>query len=160
ALASAADGAPELIVIGSFPGKPSFRGLGELTAAELETLWPSRVAGTPGILAQAAPAWGTVGPPRPSPLARPAPARRGGAALRRMLEELPAPGDGLSGTERRALQAIAAGAATPVAALLASQDLETAPFLGDAWFYRTLTGLSRGRARLIETHDGEQLPDP
>jgi len=165
ALASAADGAPELIVIGSFPGKPSFRGLGELTAAELETLWPSRVAATPGILAEAASAWDTVRQPDPSALAVLATAGVAelpfvGAALRRMLEELPAPGDGLSGTERRALQAIAAGAATPVAALLASQDLETAPFLGDAWFYRTLTGLSRGRARLIETHDGEQLPDP
>src|SRR5215475_9593842 len=57
ALASAAGGTPELIVAGSFPGKPSFRGLGELTAAELETLWPSRVAATPGMLADAASAW-------------------------------------------------------------------------------------------------------
>jgi hypothetical protein len=32
----------ELIVVGSFPGRPAFRGLGELTAAELETLWPAR----------------------------------------------------------------------------------------------------------------------
>ena len=66
-----------------------------------------------------------------------------GAALRRLLEELPAPTDGLSGTERRALQAIAAGAATPMAAFLAAQDLEAAPFLGDAWFYRVLTSLGR-----------------
>src|SRR5215471_12961183 len=43
ALASASGGTPELIVVGSFPGKPSFRGLGELTADQLETLWPSRV---------------------------------------------------------------------------------------------------------------------
>ncbi len=42
ALAHTAQAAPELIVIGSFPGKPSFAGLGELTASELETLWPSR----------------------------------------------------------------------------------------------------------------------
>ena len=41
ALAHTQEGAPELIVIGSFPGKPSFAGLGELTARELETLWPS-----------------------------------------------------------------------------------------------------------------------
>ena len=32
--------APELVVVGSFPGRPDFRGLGELTADELETLWP------------------------------------------------------------------------------------------------------------------------
>ena len=163
ALASAAGGTPELIVVGSFPGKPSFRGLGELTAAQLETLWPARVAATPAVLAAAAAAWDTVRQPGPSALAALATAGIPelpflGAALRRLLEELPAPGDGLSGTERRALQAIAAGAATPPAAFRAAQDLEAAPFLGDAWFYRTLTSLGRGPARLIETGDGGQLP--
>jgi len=163
ALASTAGGTLELIVAGSFPGKPSFRGLGELTAAELETLWPSRVAATPGMLAAAASAWDALCQPGPSALAMLATAGAPelpflGAALRRLLEELPAPTDGLSGTERRALQAIAAGAATPVAAFLAAQDLEAAPFLGDAWFYRVLTSLGRGQQRLIETLDGEPLP--
>jgi hypothetical protein len=163
ALASAAGGTPQLIVAGSFPGKPSFRGLGELTAAQLETLWPSRVAATPGMLAAAASAWDTLRQPGPSALAALATAGIPelpflGAALRRLLEELPAPKDGLSGTERRALQAIAAGAATPLAAFGTAQDHEAAPFLGDAWFYRTLTSLGRGPARLIETPDGEQLP--
>ena len=41
ALALAAPHTPELVVVGSFPGKPAFRGLGELTADELETLWPA-----------------------------------------------------------------------------------------------------------------------
>jgi DNA-binding transcriptional MerR regulator len=163
ALASASGGTPELIVVGSFPGKPSFRGLGELTAAELETLWPSRVAATPGVLAAAASAWDALRQPEPSALAAFAAAGVTelpflGAALRRLLEELPAPEDGLSGTERRALQAITAGAVTPPAAFRAAQDLEAAPFLGDTWFYRTLTALGRGQARLIETPDGEQLP--
>jgi hypothetical protein len=76
----------------------------------------------------------------------------------RLLEELPAPSDGLSGTERRALRAIAEGARTPAAAFLAAQDLEDAPFLGDAWFYRALAGIGRGRVRLVEAQDGEQLP--
>ena len=48
ALAHAAEAAPELIVIGSFPGKASFAGLGELTASELETLWSSRRRAEPG----------------------------------------------------------------------------------------------------------------
>jgi hypothetical protein len=52
----------------------------------------------------------------------------------------------------------AAGAATPPAAFRAAQDLEAAPFLGDSWFYRTLTSLGHGQARLIETRDSEQLP--
>ena len=163
ALASVADGTPELIVVGSFPGKPSFRGLGELTANQLETLWPSRVPATPGLLTAAASGWDALRLPEPSALAALATAGVAelpflGAALRRLLEELPAPKDGLSGTERRALQAIVAGAVTSPSAFRAAQDLEAAPFLGDTWFYRTLTGLGRGQDRLIETPDGGQLP--
>ena len=142
ALALAApDGTPELVVVGSFPGRPGFRGLGELTADELETLWPGRVPASQDTLAAAVSAWAAVRHPDPSALAAAAGADLPGLpflrpALLRLLEELPAPGDGLSGTERRALQAIAAGAATPAAAFLAEQDLEAAPFLGDAWFFR------------------------
>lgn len=163
ALASAEDGSLELIVIGSFPGKPLFRGLGELTADQLETLWPSRVTATQDTIAAAASAWDALRRPEPSALA--GYARQDipqlpfiGPALRRLLEELPAPQDGLSGTERRALQAIAAGATTPARAFRAAQDLEDAPFLGDAWFYRTLSALGGGEPRLIETQAGEPLP--
>ena len=39
-LALAAPAAPELIVVGSFPGRPAFRGLGELTADDLERSGP------------------------------------------------------------------------------------------------------------------------
>jgi hypothetical protein len=81
-----------------------------------------------------------------------------GPAFLRLLEELPAPQDGLSGTERRALQAIAAGATTPAAAFRAAQDLEAVPFLGDAWFYRSLAQLGGGESRLIETQAAEALP--
>ncbi len=59
-LAHSAEAAPELIVIGSFPGKPSFAGLGELTASELETLWPSRRRAEPGALQAAASAWAAL----------------------------------------------------------------------------------------------------
>jgi hypothetical protein len=83
-----------------------------------------------------------------------------GAALRRLLEELPSVADGLSGTERRALAAIAGGVRTPPAAFVATQRAEGAPFLGDTWFYRALSVLGSGRARLLETADGEALPLP
>jgi DNA-binding transcriptional MerR regulator len=153
----------ELIVVGSFPGRPSFRGLGELTAAELETLWPARVAASPDMLAAATVAWDALRRPEPSALAACAVAGTPGLpflapALQRLLEELPAPRDGLSGTERRALQAVAAGAATPVAAFVAAQELESAPFLGDAWFFRALAVLGTGDARLVETEAGQPLP--
>src|SRR6476661_4089635 len=44
----------ELIVVGSFPGRPGFRGLGELTASELESLWDARVPATAEVVALAA----------------------------------------------------------------------------------------------------------
>jgi redox-sensitive transcriptional activator SoxR len=157
--------APELIVVGSFPGKPSFHGLGELTADELETLWPTRRPAAPATLGAAAEAWAAFQEPEPTTLAEWATHEVAelpflAPALRRLLEELPAPADGLSGTERRALQAVEAGAHTPPAAFVAAQRLEEAPFLGDAWFYRALSALGQGEARLLETDEGTPLPPP
>src|SRR6476660_7683500 len=103
ALAHTEEAAPTLIVIGSFPGKPSFAGLGELTATELETLWPSRGAATPAVLEAATSAWAALQAPEPTALAEWATRDTTqlpflAPALRRLLEELPAPADGLSGT--------------------------------------------------------------
>jgi hypothetical protein len=165
ALAHGEGAAPELIVIGSFAGKPSFAGLGELTASELETLWPSRRPAEPGALHLATSAWAALQAPEPRALSEWATRESEhlpflAAALRRLLEELPAPADGLSGTERRALQAIAAGGRTPSAAFVAAQRLEEAPFIGDTWFYRTLAALGQGTARLLESEAGTPLPPP
>jgi DNA-binding transcriptional MerR regulator len=157
--------APELIVIGSFPGKPSFAGLGELTAGELETLWPSRLPAPPATLETAAEAWAAFQASEPTTLAGWATREIAhlpllAPALRRLLEELPAPADGLSRTERSALHAIDAGARTPPAAFVATQRLEEAPFLGDSWFYRALSALGQGDTRLVECNDGMPLPPP
>ncbi len=163
ALAHAEEVAPELIVVGSFPGKPSFAGLGELTASELETLWPSRVVASPAVLEAGAAAWTVFRSPDPTALVEWATRDHAGLpflapALRRLLEELPATVDGLSGTERRALQAVASGASTPHSAFAAVQQLEEAPFLGDAWFFRILSALGQGPNRLLAADDGAPLP--
>jgi hypothetical protein len=162
ALVRASRGSAELIVVGSFPGRPGFRGLGELTAAELETLWPGRRAATPDLVDAAADGWDAFRAPDPRRLARVGHPELPflGAAVARLLEEFPSRADGLSGTERRALEAIDAGARTPIEAFVAAQDLEPAPFLGDASFFRALAALGRGEARLVETRDGEELPAP
>src|SRR4029079_4613531 len=68
-LARGVAAAPELIVIGSFPAKPSFAGLGELTANELETLWPSRTTATREALYTATAAWDALQQPEPTALA-------------------------------------------------------------------------------------------
>jgi hypothetical protein len=156
---------PELIVVNSFPGKASFRGLGELTATELETLWPTRREAQPETLTAARGAWEVVRAPEPVALAQWATGNSKKSdlfvdAANRLLEELPAPTDGLSGTERRALEAIASSAGTPATAFVAAQELERAPFLGDAWFYRALAAIGSGPVRLVEIHSGRPLPAP
>jgi hypothetical protein len=164
-LARDAEAAPEAIVVGTFPGKPSFRGLGELTADELETLWPARHPVPTEALETAAAIWADVRQPTPGALARRVERDAPGLpfvrpALLRLLEELPAPGDGLSGVERTALRAISEGARSAAAAFEAAQDQEAAPFLGDSWFFAALGELGRGQQRLVETQSGEALSAP
>jgi hypothetical protein len=163
-LARSVDAVPELIVIGSFPGRPSFAGLGELTASELETLWPARSRATPEALDSAAQAWAALCAPDPAAVAELATRHDPhlpflAPALRRLLDEFPSPRDGLSQTERFTLETIAAGAQTAPAAFVGSQRLEAAPFLGDTWFFRTLSTLGQGENRLVEG-DGAALPPP
>src|SRR5439155_6735795 len=129
ALAHTVEAAPQVIVIGSFPGKPSFAGLGELTADELETLWPRRRRAAKAARQAATSAWAPFQAPEPTTLAEWATRDTAqlpflAPAVRRLLAELPAPADGLSGTERHALQAVAAGAHTPPAAFVGAQRLE------------------------------------
>jgi hypothetical protein len=81
-------------------------------------------------------------------------------SLRRLLQELPAVGDGLSRTERQALEALAAGADTPADAFVASQAAEEAPFMGDAWFWRHLAELGEGDRPLVRAADGAPLGPP
>jgi Domain of unknown function (DUF1835) len=165
ALAHEAGTAPDAIVVDSFPGRSGFRGLGELSPDELETLWPTRREATVAALDVAVGAWSAVCANEPTALAAWAASGSrelplAAPALRRLLAELPGAADGLSGTERRAMQAIAAGATSPSAAFIESQRLEDAPFLGDSWFYRALARLGGGPVRLVETEEGDPLPAP
>ena len=125
ALFHRAGAAPELIVVDSF--------LGTLPADELEALWPARVTASPEVLAEGARAWDASRRPEPTELA----AWDGdelpflGAAFGRLLEELPSVADGLSGTERRALAAVAGGARMPPAAFVATQRAGAHPRRAD-----------------------------
>jgi redox-sensitive transcriptional activator SoxR len=153
ALARENEAAPELIVVDTY--------LGTLQAEELASLWPARATSTAEALEHAANVWAAFRAPDPRALAGLATHDEPGLpflapALQRLLEELPAPHDGLSRTERQALRVVAEGAPTPAAAFVAAQKLEDAVFIGDAWFYRALTGLGE----LVETADGTSLPAP
>lgn len=103
-----------LVCVGSFPGHPNFKGLGELTPRELGSLFPSRRPVQEEQYAFAESAWRAFREPTPAPLDR---LRHGDTsalpylapALTRFLQEYPWSTDGLSRSERRLLELTADG---------------------------------------------------
>jgi hypothetical protein len=141
------------------------RFLGAMKPAELAALWPARQLVRRDQVSLGRLAWDAVRAPDPEGIhalldTHTAALPHLAAALRRHLEELPAVGDGLGRAERAALEAIAAGARTPVDAFLAAQRAEEAPFLGDTWMWERLHALGTGDARLVQTTAGAPLSPP
>jgi len=98
-----------LVCIGSFPGRPHFKGLGELTLNELESHVDTRQPVTGAQYALAEASWTAFRSATPEALDR---LRRQDTsalpflapALRRFLQEYPWTSDGLSRSERRLLR--------------------------------------------------------
>ena len=151
-----------LICIGAFPGRPRFQGLGELDAAELASLSPSRTAVGEAELVLARRAWAAFRSPDPRALetlldgdTTVLPFLAG--ALRRHLEQFPAVGDGLSRTERQLLESLAGGPADRLALFRASADREERPFMGDLTLFAHLDALAAGRQPLVAPAGGGRL---
>jgi hypothetical protein len=156
---SAVDGSPHVEAI--LPD----RFLGAMDSDELAALWPDRAPVGRARAALARFAWEAVRAPEPGGIeallnTHTAALPHLAPALRRLLEELPAVGDGLGRTERQALEAIAAGAHTPPEVFLATQRAEEAPFLGDTWMWTRLSELGQGDGRLVQTTAGAPLGRP
>lgn len=84
-----------------------------------------------------------------------------GAAFRRHLEEYPSVRDGLSRTQRQALEAVAAGHTRVRDAFVAAHHArEDRIFLGDAGFVLHLSWLSAGPAPLLRLREGGPVPLP
>ena len=149
-----------LICIGSHPAHADFRGLGQLTPAELADLFPGRVGVTEAMFREGSAGWAAL--TGGDPLAVDRLARDGtpslpflGPALRRWLAELPSTRNGLSQTEGFGLAAIAAGADQPLHAFPAVQRFEHSPWQGDTMFYATLRVLATGPRPLITPLEGK-----
>jgi len=107
----------ELVNLGEFPGSTRFIGLGQLPPEALRLLWRTRKRVGKRELELGLDAWRALASPDPRTLADIA---RSGTpalpllapALRRHLSELPSLEDGLSFTQRLALELIAAGPAS------------------------------------------------
>src|SRR5262249_28509283 len=145
------------------PGKPNFAGLGELTAPELATLYPQRHPVTDAQFALARAAWAAFTAPEPSGIVCLLDGDTStlpflGAALIRHLEQFPAPGSGLSRTDRQIVEVVASGAHSPGAAFRATQALESARFMGDVTFFDHMAGLVQARHPLLTTGDTPLVP--
>lgn len=137
----------ELIAIDRFRGVKRFIGLGQLSAAQLASLWPRRKPINRRQFALGARAWMALRAPTPEPIEalcksdlRALPFLK--AALQRQLQELPWTNDGLSLTERSALAALAKG---PRSAAEVHAEAQTKrdpqPFMGDLFFWSVLRDL-------------------
>ena len=138
----------ELVQVSRFPGLDRFRGLGELSAAALRMLWDDRRPVNSARIALGAKTWEALREPSPTPLFELARASDAspevGPAVLRHLQELPWRGDGLSLTERIALQLVAEGPRSAGEMFVGFGDRDTGTHLGlgDSMFYAILRRLA------------------
>lgn len=137
--------------------------LGSMTADELIALYPKRKTVTQGIFDGARAAWDALRADTPDALLAQAQRDAAGlphlrAAFHRLCQEFPWRTDGLSRSQRHALQAIAGGPARIEELFRRAQAREEAPFLGDLPFEAIVRDLQNGVAPLVEGGDGELTP--
>ena len=144
--------AVSLISVDSFPGHPSFKGMGELSPDELRSLWPSRARVTSAQCEVARRAWTAFRDADPRQIevlltedlsALPFLAR----ALRRFLQDYPALQNGLSLTESKLLELCTAGPLSVWEAFHRMHEGENAFYITDTSF-----------ARMV--HECAALPEP
>ncbi len=140
-----------MVTIDSFPGRPDFKGLGELEPSDLDTLFAARQPIGSEQLALAARAWSAYRSPDPRaietllatdtaalPFLAP--------ALGRHLEEFPSDTDGLSRSERRLMEQASDRPVELHQALSRMHDGETAFHITDLSFFDRANDLATCRA--------------
>ena len=156
-----------LVCIGSFPGRPAFKGLGELTPGELRSLLETRQRVSEPQYALAALAWQAFREPTPEALDG---MRRGDTsalpflarAVARFLQEYPWTSDGLSRTERRLLRLANGGRVSLARAFPRMHDGEDAYYVTDTSMAALAEHLSATSPALVileldETAGAERL---
>jgi RNA polymerase sigma factor (sigma-70 family) len=152
--------AVSLVCIGSFPGHPRFKGLGELTPDELASLLETRLRVGEAQYSLAERAWETFRQPTPEALdnlrhtdtaAMPYLA----AAIARFLQEFPWTTDGLSRTERRLLQIADSGEIEVSTAFPRMHDGEDAYYVTDLSLMSLAEELSRTSPPLLRFAPGQ-----
>lgn len=157
-----------LICIGSFPGYPHFKGLGELEPHDLASLLDTRQPVSEAQYALAERAWQAFREPTPHALDDLCRSMKGSdpitelpyllPALTRFLQEYPWTIDGLSRTERRLLQLADAGSIKLSAAFPRMHDGETAHYVTDLSLAALVESFSKLTPPLL-TRDPAQASD-
>jgi len=143
-----------LVCIGAYPGRPRFKGLGELTPDELAPLLDTRQPVSEAQYALAERAWQAFREPTPEAVDD---LRRTdtkalpylGPALVRFLQEYPWTTDGLSRTERRLLELAAGGPIDLSVAFPRMHDGEDAYYVTDGSLAALIDTLSHSMPPLI-----------
>jgi hypothetical protein len=143
-----------LVCIGSFPGRPRFKGLGELTPDELASLLDTRQPVSELQCAVAERAWHAFRQPTPEALDA---MRRDdttalphlASALTRFLQEYPWTIDGLSRTERRLLDLASRGGLLLMEAFPLMHEGENAYYVTDSSLAELAEHLSRTSPPLL-----------
>jgi hypothetical protein len=154
-----------LICIGSFPGRPHFKGLGELTPGELAPLLDARQPVDAAQFDVAVRAWEAYRAPTPEALAGllqsdTSPLPFLASAVGRFLEEYPWTTDGLSRFERRLLE-LATGGPMPLAsAFPRMQDGETAYYMTDSSLHDLANSLATTSPALLTVERPEASATP
>ncbi|MBX2853390.1 MAG: DUF1835 domain-containing protein [Rhodobacteraceae bacterium] len=136
----------EMVCIDAFPGVEPFRGLGQLTPAQMASLFDQREAISAAETSLAKTGWAAFRSDDPRDLLgflqedlSALPFLR--AALRRHFEEYPSPHNGLTRTEHQLLSLAADGVSDPVDLFVHNMELETALYLGDWTSFSTIDRL-------------------
>lgn len=137
--------------------------LGSMTVEELSPLLPRRRTATAATFKSARRAWDRFTSASVAELYACAQEDAIGlpylrAAMRRLCEEYPWTLDGLSRSQRQALQSVAQGPAKKEELFARAQAREEACFLGDAGFYKILDDLREEPQPLIEGEEGAIVP--
>jgi hypothetical protein len=152
-----------LICIGAFPGKKNFRGLGELDAEQLASLFPGRQQVTSSQLKLAELAWQAYCSPEPGEIEKAAQTADLlpllAPALRAHLRRFPSTKNGLGSIESKGLELIHGGSKTFMDLFPRFGDAEPIYGLGDAQLWLALHGLIGGRQPLIRIENGNSGGD-
>jgi hypothetical protein len=148
-----------LICIGAFPGKPNFRGLGELNAEEMASLFPDRQEVTSAQLKFGEVAWQAYCSPDPTAIKEVVDSDTSllpflGSALLAHLRRFPSTQNGLGQIEDTALKLIRGGAKLFNDLFQQFAKAEPVYGLGDAQLWLALKRVSSGQRPLLKIENG------